>query len=264
MKFFTYLLMALLPGNLAGQFQKNSIVIPEGNTQNQIDSSVFMPGPEKSIFIRAGWVFDGKEMLGGKSVFIRNGIIEAILDPGVPPPPGSEIIDALDCTLMPGLFDGHIHFMGSPGWQTERIDRFGWGKIAEESYSLFPQHRLSLLRNGITSILDMGSPLAGYEHLKKAYREKKILGPEIYYPGPLITAPKGHPAGTIYKGQHDLIVNGTIQVDDETAAREQVHRLMDQKVNFIKIVYDRMWYTPGGAPRLRRALARKNRILYES
>lgn len=210
----------------------------------------------ETVLIRAGWIFTGREMEAGRAIFVRDGTIEAIVDADTPIPPGAQLIDASGCTVMPGLFDGHIHFMGSPIWQVEGVDRYGWGKMAKEAFSLFPEHRLSLLRNGITTIIEMGSPVAGYEQLKAAAVRGKILGPEIYYPGPLFTAPNGHPAGTIYTGQHDLIVNGTVQVDDEAVARRRVRELTARKVDFIKIVYDRMWYTPTGAPRLKLDVAR--------
>ncbi len=256
MRFFTFLLLVLLPWYLAGQSQIERIEVSKENSKIQSNPEVSLHGPENYICILAGRVFNGIEMAGEKSIVIRNGIIEALLEPGVQPPPGAEIIDARDCTIMPGLFDGHIHFMGSPIWQAEGVDRYGWGKMAKEAYSLFPQHRMSLLANGVTTIIDMGSPVDGYEHLRRAYNKEKIAGPEIYYPGPLFTAPKGHPAGTIYKGQHDLIANGTVQIDDELKACMQVRNLNERHVDFIKIVYDRMWYVPGGAPRLDLNVAR--------
>ena len=84
----------------------------------------------------------------------------------------------------------------------------------------------------------MGAPLKSYKKIDKAMANGKITGPELYYPGPLITAPKGHPAGTFYTGQHDLITNGTFQVNDVAKAKKEIGLLASKKVDFIKIVYD--------------------------
>lgn len=43
-------------------------------------------------------------------------------------------------------------------WQVESVDRRGWGKMAKEAYSLFQQQQLSLLGNGVTTIVETGSP----------------------------------------------------------------------------------------------------------
>lgn len=204
----------------------------------------------KCYYLHASWIFDGEKIIKDKLVLIRNGYIDQILDANSPVQANSIVISVPECTLMPGFFDGHTHFMGAPMWQSTGVERYGWGKMAEEAFSLFPQHRLNLLKNGITSIIDMGSTLKGYQNLNKANEKGEIMGPRIFYPGPLITAPDGHPAGTIYTGQHELITNGTIQVDNETRARESVDKLYKSKVSFIKIVYDDMWYTTEGAPRI--------------
>jgi hypothetical protein len=84
----------------------------------------------------------------------------------------------------------------------------------------------------------MGAPLKSYQRLDKGMVNGKIIGPELYYPGPLITAPQGHPASTFYTGQHDLITNGTFQVIDLAKAKKEIGLLSSKKVDFIKIVYD--------------------------
>ena len=47
------------------------------------------------------------------------------------------------------------------------IEKHSWGKLASEGISLFPEHRLHLLMNGITSIIDMGAPLKSYQQIDK-------------------------------------------------------------------------------------------------
>ncbi len=204
----------------------------------------------QNTYIRAGEVFDGINFIGGKFIGINNGLIEGIYDLNYVLPAGSEIIDATDCTILPGFIDSHIHFMGAPLPYVAEIEKYGFGRLACEGISLFPENRLHLLLNGITGIIDMGAPIKSYLKIDKAIQKMQILGPEIYYPGPLITAPKGHPASTYYKGQHDLFLNGTFQVSDISKAKREINWLSNEKVDFIKIVYDRAWYLKKGVPRL--------------
>lgn len=204
----------------------------------------------QNTYIRAGEVFDGINIKGGKLICINNGLIEGIYELDYILPAGSEIIDATDCTILPGFIDSHIHFMGAPLPYVNEIEKYSFGRLACEEISLFPENRLRLLLNGITGIIDMGAPLKSYKKIDRASQKMQILGPDIYYPGPLITAPKGHPAGTYYKGQHDLFLNGTFQVRDISKAKKEIDRLANEKVDFIKIVYDRAWYLNRGVPRL--------------
>ena len=210
----------------------------------------FLQSFSQICYIRAGKVFDGNQILNDRVIAISNGLIEGIYESTYAIPDSSRIIDASDCTVLPGLIDSHIHFMGAPMPYITEIEKHSWGKLASEGISLFPEHRLHLLMNGITSIIDMGAPLKSYQQIDKAMVNGKITGPELYYPGPLITAPRGHPAGTFYNGQHDLITNGTFQVNDVAKAKKEIGLLASKKVDFIKIVYDRMWYLKDGVPRL--------------
>ena len=213
-------------------------------------SCFFLQSHAQTVYIRAGKIFDGDQILNDRVIAISNGLIEGIYEGTNAIPDGSRIIDASDCTVLPGLIDSHIHFMGAPMPYITEIEKHSWGKLASEGISLFPEHRLHLLRNGITSISDMGAPLKSYLKIDRAMANGKIIGPELYYPGPLITAPNGHPAGTFYTGQHDLITNGTFQVNDIAKAKKEIGLLASEKVDFIKIVYDRMWYLKDDVPRL--------------
>jgi imidazolonepropionase-like amidohydrolase len=208
------------------------------------------------IFIRAGNVFDGHALIGSRVIVLRNAAISAVEDSGLVIPEGSEVIDARDCTVLPGFNDGHIHFMAPPMPYVDRIEKNGWGRLAAEGMSAFAANRRHLLMNGVTGIIDMGAPPATYIGLRRQMERGSIIGPELYFPGPLITAPGGHPAGTAYIGQHDLIDDGTFQVTDTAAVRAKVAALAKQGVDFVKVVYDRMWYREGGVPRLELAVAR--------
>jgi imidazolonepropionase-like amidohydrolase len=191
-----------------------------------------------ATYIRAGNVFDGETFLGPQVVVVRNGRIEEVEDSGLRIPAGASVIDATDATVMPGLIDGHIRFMAPPKPYEDNIEKNGWGRLAAEEASAFPDNRRHLLLNGVTGIADMGGPLATYSGLRNALNRGSIIGPELYFSGPVITAPGGHPAGTIFTGRHDLIDFGTFQVTDTIAVREEVATLANEGVDFVEIVYD--------------------------
>src|SRR5204863_6125201 len=96
------------------------------------------------------------------------GAIAALLAPGTARPPGSRVIDATGCLVVPGLVQPHLHlcqtlFRGLSearpllAWLRERI----WPlEAAHDAASLRASARLGiaeLLRSGTTTLLDMGT-----------------------------------------------------------------------------------------------------------
>lgn len=61
---------------------------------------------EKVIAITNAKIFDGERIVEGQNVIIKG---EKIINVGGTVPNGAEIIDAKDCTLLPGLIDAHSH-----------------------------------------------------------------------------------------------------------------------------------------------------------
>jgi enamidase len=187
--------------------------------------------------IRAGRMFDGEQMLTNRLIVVDGDTITGVLDGDADPPEGSKIIDASTMTVTPGFVDSHIHFFAQPPAQTGRPETYG-GKLVEQGYSLDPNNRLNLFRNGITAVMDMGCMTESYLGMKREIDKGTLLCPELYFPGPLFTAPGGHPAGTIYTGMHFLIDSGTVQTADPRAAERKVEELAARGVSFIKIVFD--------------------------
>jgi imidazolonepropionase-like amidohydrolase len=187
--------------------------------------------------IRAGRMFDGAEIHVHKLIVVDGEIIRSILDGDAEPPAGATIIDASAMTVTPGFVDSHIHFFAQPPAQSSRPETYG-GKLVEQGYSLDPDNRLNLFRNGITAIMDMGCTTESYLGMRREIDKGTLLCPELYFPGPLFTAPGGHPAGTIYKGMHFLIDSGTVQTADPKEAERKVDELAARGVTFIKIVFD--------------------------
>ena len=195
-----------------------------------------------TVYIRAGSVFDGQQLLDARIIVIRDSVIQAVLPADASVPDTVEQIDAHDCTVLPGFIDSHIRFMADPVPYLDQIEKHNWGKLEADWMSQFPTGRLALLENGVTSVIDLGSTPGSYLAMRAALRKGSILGPDVYFSGPLFV-PDSHPgplpaslAG--YAGRHDLIDNAAFQVTDPAPARRKVASLATQHVNFIGIVYD--------------------------
>jgi imidazolonepropionase-like amidohydrolase len=64
--------------------------------------------PEAALAFRDVDVFDGSRMIRRTTVLVRNGMIRAV-GADVVVPPSAQVIDGKGKTLLPGLFDAHVH-----------------------------------------------------------------------------------------------------------------------------------------------------------
>ncbi|AHH18588.1 putative amidohydrolase [Nocardia nova SH22a] len=60
------------------------------------------------VVIRVARIFDGARILDADTVVVRDGLI-AEIGRNLAPPHGSEVVEASDATLLPGLVDAHTH-----------------------------------------------------------------------------------------------------------------------------------------------------------
>jgi enamidase len=206
--------------------------------------------------IRAERAFTGQAFVENVVIIVDHGVIRDVVSAAdYSPIDGATTIDAAGMTVAPGFIDSHVHILGLPLEVLKDTPRRGWGRLAEETISQVPGNREQLLTSGITTVIDMGSTIPGITGLAEGLRSGRLLGPRLYYSGPLFTAPNGHPAGTIYRGQHELFDNATVQVEAAGPALTRLARLADQGVSLIKLVYDDGAYYGKKVPRLDRALA---------
>ena len=207
--------------------------------------------------IHAGQLFTGHELLAEMTVVIEGELIaEVTPTKDYVPIAGCRTIEARDRTVAPGFVDAHVHLLSMPLWYLNDVPRYGWGRIAQESLSLAPENRKRFLRSGITTVIDMGAPLHDMARMEDRLEAGRIQGPNLVYCGPLFTAPGGHPAGTVYRGRHQLIDRATVQASEEQKARAQVAELADRGVDFLKVVYDDGTLYGRPVPRLEAGMVR--------
>jgi imidazolonepropionase-like amidohydrolase len=137
-------------------------------------------------------------------------------------PAGAEVISTEGMTVLPGLWDMHVHLQ-----IVGHADYDHWDKTYPNAFEdvIFPAAAKQLLLAGVTSARDLGGPLQPSVSTRDRINAGKIPGPTMYVSGPFIQhAP--YPGTESYRWG----VNGP---ED---ARAKVRRLADGKVDVIKLI----------------------------
>ena len=137
-------------------------------------------------------------------------------------PAGAEVISTEGMTVLPGLWDMHVHLQ-----IVGHADYDHWDKTYPPAFEsvIFPASAKQLLLAGVTSARDLGGPLQVSVSTRDRINAGKIPGPTMYVSGPFIQhAP--YPGTEAYRWG----VNGP---DD---ARAKVRKLVDARVDVIKLI----------------------------
>jgi imidazolonepropionase-like amidohydrolase len=185
-------------------------------------------GPSANAKVKAlvgGTLIDG---YGGRP--IRNSVIlvegERISAVGtvetLPVPPGADVISTDGMSVLPGLWDMHVHLMLSG-----HGDYAHWDKTYPDQFgpTIMPASAKQLLLAGVTSARDLGGPLDASIAVRDRINKGQIQGATVYVSGPFI--------------QH-VPYPGTEQfrwgVKGEEDARAKVRKLADAGVDVIKLI----------------------------
>jgi len=172
-----------------------------------------------------GTLIDGYKdhVIENSIIIIRDDKIEAVGQIGqLEIPAGAEIISTEGMSILPGLWDMHVHLMINghadyDHWQSTYQDQF--------EKTIMPASAEQLLLAGVTSARDLGGPLEASLSVRKAINDGEIAGPTLYISGPFIQK-KPYPGTEAYRWG----VNG---VKD---ARAKVKKLADAGVDVIKLI----------------------------
>jgi imidazolonepropionase-like amidohydrolase len=155
-------------------------------------------------------------------VLIRGERIEKIgTTISLPVPDGYEAVSTEGLTVLPGLWDLHVHLMyaGHP-------DARYWFATYTPQFErvIIPASAQQLLMAGVTTVRDLAAPPQPILAVKKRIATGEIPGPTLYVAGPALT-----------KGGNPNAVQ-TWNVAGAADARAKTNQLIDAGVDWIKVV----------------------------
>ncbi|HEX9580222.1 MAG TPA: amidohydrolase family protein [Gemmatimonadales bacterium] len=165
----------------------------------------------------------GAPPLGNSVVLIQGERIQRVGRMGeLTVPSGATVISTEGMTVLPGLWDMHVHLM-----IVGHADYTHWDSTYAGQFEsvIMPAAARQLLWAGVTSARDLGGPLETSIRVRDAINAGRIPGPTVYASGPFIQhAP--YPGTELFRWG----------VTGEADARAKVRRLAQAGVNVIKLV----------------------------
>lgn len=165
----------------------------------------------------------GGRPLANSVVLIQGERIKAIGQVGqLVIPEGAEIISTEGMSVMPGLWDMHVHLMINGHSDYTHWDKTYLGLFEDV---IMPASAHQLLLAGVTSARDLGAPLEASITVRDRINRGEIPGPTMYMSGPFIQH-EAYPGTEAFrwgvKGPED--------------ARAKVQKLAKAGVNCIKLI----------------------------
>ncbi|KAJ3749143.1 hypothetical protein DFH05DRAFT_1475652 [Lentinula detonsa] len=149
-------------------------------------------------------------------------------------PEGSEVIDLGDVTVMPGLFDCHVHLAMDPSKLSATADL---GSTSDEDLlRRMERNALKVLDAGVTTIRDLGSPGTIATELRERVQEWRVFGPRILCANAPITVPGGHAHAW-----------GGVAVGVEEC-RAEARKRIAEGVDVVKVMSTGGFLSPGSRP----------------
>jgi len=182
---------------------------------------------QKPIALVGGSLIDGSGAAPVRNsvVLIRGDRIERIgTVTSLPIPSGYEPVSTEGMTVLPGLWDLHVHLIYSghpnPG---------AWFKHAADFERVtIPASARQMLMGGVTSVRDLAAPADAIFGVKKRIASGELPGPTLYAAGPALAkmAP-GAPAPT----------SQFLAIADAADARAKTRQLLDAGADVIKMFF---------------------------
>lgn len=168
-------------------------------------------------------------------ILIDGAVIEAVGNVDtLPVPEGYEVISTEGMSVLPGLWDMHVHLMITGHSDYAYWDRAYSNRLASE---IMPASAEQLLLAGVTTARDLGAPLEDSLLIREKIRTGEIPGPRLFISGPFIQH-KPYPGTEAFRWG----------VKGAADARAKVRRLAQAGVDVIKMVdQDEMTYAEAEA-----------------
>jgi len=137
-------------------------------------------------------------------------------------PAGAEVISTEGMSVLPGLWDMHVHTM-----IVGHADYDHWDKAYSSQFEpvIMPAAAKQLLMAGVTSARDLGGPLEASVNVRNRINEGKLQGATLYVSGPFIQH-EPYPNTEAYRW-------GVKGPDD---GRAKVKKIADAGVDVVKLI----------------------------
>jgi imidazolonepropionase-like amidohydrolase len=191
------------------------------------------------LLLKPARVFDGNVMHNNWQVLVQKDKIVSVGENLKSNQP-LKIINLPNCTLLPGLIEGHSHLLLHPYNETTWNDQVLQESRAERIARATVHARNTLLA-GFTTVRDLGSEGADYDDvgLKKAIEKGIIIGPRMLVAGRALVAtgsygPKGF--------QSDVnVLQGAEEADGVDNLSKAVRTQIGKGADLIKVYADYRW-----------------------
>jgi len=140
----------------------------------------------------------GQTVLTGGSILVENGMIKEV-GTSIAAPDGAKVVDLGGRTVLPGLFNCHVHMCSDAGTGAKET-------ISDAAVTIRALKNLkTLLNSGVTYIRDAGAPKYIDVDLHAAQLKGEILAPEMQTACRCIcmTGGHGHDSGREADGPDD-------------------------------------------------------------
>jgi imidazolonepropionase-like amidohydrolase len=141
-----------------------------------------------------------------------------------PPAPNTEHYDFPGCTVLPGLIDTHVHLVMSAQDTNEAIIAQVQRETDEQLVERALANARAALHAGLTTVRDCGGRRTVIQQVRDRIRRGDAEGSEVLSCGAPITTRTGH--------CHWL----ELIADTREAVRAAAHRMLDEGVDFLKVM----------------------------
>jgi imidazolonepropionase-like amidohydrolase len=189
--------------------------------------TTFSANAASKIALVGGTLIDGNgtKAIRNSVILIEGERITAIGQVGsFTVPADAEVISTEGMSVLPGLWDMHVHLMINGHSDYDHWDKTYPTRLEKE---IMPASAKQLLLAGVTSARDLGAPLEDSIHVRDAINAGKIPGPTMYMSGPFIQH-EPYPGTEAFRWGVKGVADARAKVDKLAKAGVNVIKMIDQ------------------------------------